>query len=115
MPLAFYMDEHVPSPITVGLRIRAVDVLTAQEDDHRNTADSILLDRATELNRVMFSFDADMLRETTQRQQIGASFAGLIFAHPEQISVGECIRDLEIISKAGAPEDLADQIVYLPL
>ena len=115
MPLAFYMDEHVPNPITVGLRIRAVDVLTAQEDGRRNTADSILLNRATELSRVMFSFDADMLRETTQRQQIGASFAGLIFAHPEQISVGECIRDLEIISKSGAPEDLADQIVYLPL
>jgi hypothetical protein len=115
MPLAFYMDEHVPKPITLGLRIRGVDVLTAQDDDRRATDDSVLLDRATELERVMFSFDADMLRHATARQQQGASFAGLVFAHPTQISVGECIRDIEIIAKTGEPEDLANQILYLPL
>jgi hypothetical protein len=55
MALAFYMDEHVPKPITLGLRVRGVDVLTAQEDEHRETDDAVLLDRATELGRVMFS------------------------------------------------------------
>ena len=115
MPLAFYMDEHVPKPITLGLRIRGVDVLTGQEDNRRAIDDSVLLDRATELGRVMFSFDADMLRHTTARQQQGGSFAGLVFAHPTRISVGECIRDIEIIAKTGDPEDLANQILYLPL
>jgi len=115
MPLAFYMNEHVPKPITVGLRLRTVDVLTAQEDGHKATDDAVLLDRAGELGRVMFSFDADMLREATRRQREGGSFAGLVFAHPTRISVGECIRDLEIIAKAGEPEDLANEIVYLPL
>lgn len=28
MSLAFYMDEHIHSAITVGLRLRDVDVLT---------------------------------------------------------------------------------------
>jgi hypothetical protein len=115
MPLKFYMDEHVPRPITVGLRVRDVDAMTAQEDDRAGTDDSALLDRATELNRVMFSFDADMLRETTQRQRTGVLFAGLVFAHPTQISVGECVRDLEIVAKAGEPDDLKNQVVYLPL
>jgi hypothetical protein len=115
MPLAFYMDEHVPSSITVGLRVLLVDVLTAQEDGHTEIADVILLDRARELNRVMFSFDADMLRESTRRQQTATSFAGLIFAHPTRISVGECIRDLELIAQTGGPRDLAEQILYLPL
>lgn len=32
MSVAFYMDEHVPRAISVGLRLRGVDVLTAQED-----------------------------------------------------------------------------------
>lgn len=27
----------------------------------------------------------------------------------------ECIRDIEIIAKAGEPKDLANQILYLPL
>ena len=115
MPLAFYMDEHVPKPITLALRIRSVDVLTAQGDNRGATDDSVLLDRAIELGRVMFSFDADMLRHTTARQQRGDSFAGLVFAHPTRISVGECIRDIEIIAKTGDPEDLANQILYLPL
>jgi len=30
--LALYMDHHVPRAITVGLRLRQVDVLTANED-----------------------------------------------------------------------------------
>lgn len=115
MTLAFYMNEHVPRPITVGLRLRGVDVLTAQEDERRETDDVALLDRAAELGRVMFSFDADMLREATRRQWEGGSFAGLVFAHPTRISVGECIRDLEIIAKAGEPSDRPDQFVYLPL
>jgi hypothetical protein len=115
MSLAFYMDEHVPRPITIGLRIRQVDVLTAQEDDHRETDDDILIDRAGELGRVMFSFDADMLREATRRQEAGESFSGVIFAHPTQISVGECIRDLEIMAEAGEPEDLQNRVFYLPL
>ncbi len=114
MSLAFYMDEHVPKPITLALRIRGVDILTAQEDNRRATEDTVLLDRATELKRVMFSFDADMLRHTTSRLKKGIKFSGLVFAHPARISVGTCIRDIEMIAKAGEPKDLADQILYLP-
>ena len=115
MSISFYMDEHVPRPITVGLRIRGVNVLTAQEDQHRETDDDILVDRAGALGRVTFSFDADMLREATRRQQTGGSFSGVIFAHPTQISIGECIRDLEIIAKVGGPEDIRDRVLYLPI
>lgn len=113
MSVAFYMDEHVPKPITVGLLIRGMDVLTVQDDKRRGVDDAILIDRAGELGRVMFSFDADMLREATRRQQVGELFSGVIFAHPTQISVGECIRDLQIIAEAGVPEDLRNQILYL--
>ena len=115
MSLALYMDEHVPKAITLALRIRGVDVLTAQEDDRRATEDAVLLDRATQLGRVIFSFDADMLRHTTARLEKGIEFAGLVFAHPTRISVGQCIGDIEMIAQAGEPKDLANQILYLPL
>jgi hypothetical protein len=32
MAIAFYFDVHIPKPITNGLRLRGVDVLTSQED-----------------------------------------------------------------------------------
>lgn len=51
MGVALYMDEHVHRAITTGLRLRGVDVLTAQEDNRGNTPDPVLLDRATELQR----------------------------------------------------------------
>jgi len=49
MSIAFYMDEHVHSGITVGLRLRDVDVLTVPEVGRYGTPDPILLDRATAL------------------------------------------------------------------
>lgn len=53
MAIAFYMDQHVPRSITVGLRLRGVDVITAYEDGTSNMDDSELLDRARELGRVL--------------------------------------------------------------
>jgi hypothetical protein len=49
MPVAFYMDQHVPRAITIGLRLRSVDVLTAYEDGAGELEDDKLLDRAGEL------------------------------------------------------------------
>jgi hypothetical protein len=53
--LALYMDHHVPSAITMGLRRRGVDVLTADEDGSAALEAAPLLERATVLGRVLFS------------------------------------------------------------
>ena len=52
MTVSFYLDEHIPRAITTGLRLRGVDVLTAQEDGRSGASDADLLDRATELGRI---------------------------------------------------------------
>lgn len=54
MSVKLYMDVHVRRAVTDGLRVREVDVLTAQEDGSAELEDPALLDRATELNRVLF-------------------------------------------------------------
>jgi hypothetical protein len=76
-----YMDVHIPAAITEGLRLRGVEVLTAQEDGRRRLPDDKLLDRATELGHVLFTQDDDLLREASERQRHGAAFAGIIYAH----------------------------------
>jgi Domain of unknown function (DUF5615) len=48
--IALYMDEHVHRAITIGLRMRSVDVFTVQEDGLTATPDQLILDRAFELN-----------------------------------------------------------------
>jgi predicted nuclease of predicted toxin-antitoxin system len=77
---ALYMDVHVHRGITDGLRSRGVVVLTAQEDDTAEWEDPDLLDRASALNRVLFTNDQDFLRIVAARQQLGTPFAGVIYA-----------------------------------
>ena len=115
MSLRLYMDVHVPRAITDGLRVRGLDVLTAQEDSAPRLSDPDLLDRATALGRVLFTQDRDLLRETTQRQRSGRPFAGLVYAHPLRATIGQCVRDLELIVRFGEPEDLGNRVEYLPL
>lgn len=74
------MDVHVPRAITEALRLRGIDVLTAQEDDARRLADAELIERAAMLGRVLFTRDADLLVEASRRQGTNRAFAGLVYA-----------------------------------
>ena len=115
MTVALYMDVHIHRAITTGLRLRDVDVFTAQKDGHHTADDDRLLDRATELQRVLFTQDEDLLAEAKHRQVEGIPFGGVIYAHQLRITIGRCVQDLELIAKAGEPEDLASRVEYLPL
>lgn len=109
------MDHNVPRAITVGLRLRGVDVITAYEDGADDMDDSALLNRSTELGRVLFTHDDDLLAEGTKRQQKGISFGGVIYVHQMETTIGACINDLELISNAGKPGDLLNRVQFLPL
>ena len=109
------MDVHVPQAVTTGLRLRGVDVLTAQEDHADRFSDPALLDRATEMRRVLFSQDDDLLREATLRQREGGYFAGLIYGHQRHITIGRCVDDLELIALASEAEEWVNRVGYLPL
>jgi hypothetical protein len=115
LSLAFYFDEHVHRAIPAGLRLRGIDVLTVQEDSRRGLPDPEVLDRATELGRVLFSQDDDLLVEATRRQSAGIPFTGLIYVHQLYVTIGECVRDLELIAQAADPEDLSGFVQFLPL
>lgn len=115
MSVALYMDEHIRQPVTNGLRQRRIDILTVQEDGRRGEDDDVLLDRATKLGRVIFTQDQDFLIEGARRQREGVQFAGVIFADQGRITVGQCVRDLELIASVCSPDELADKVIYLPL
>jgi hypothetical protein len=110
-----YCDVHVRRAVTVGLRIRGVDVLTAQEDLAGHLDDAALLSRASELGRVLFSQDEDLLREAARRQASGEAFDGVIYAHQLNVTISQCIDDLELIAKASGPDEWAGRLIYLPL
>jgi len=115
LPVKFYMDVNAKGAITRGLRIRGVDVLTAQEDGQDETPDEELLDRAAELRRIIFTHYDDFLAEAQQRQKDGRYFTGVIYIHERDVRIGRCVDDLETIAYASGLEEYADQVKYLPL
>ena len=99
MSARLYMDEHVPRAITAGLRLRGVDVVTAQEDGRGGASDPALMDRATELGRALFTQDDDLLVEAQRRQADRIAFSGVIYGHQMHPTIGRCVRDLELIAE----------------
>jgi len=49
---------------------------------------------------------------TSQRQLVGAAFAGVIYV-AQNLPVGTWVEQLELIAKASAPEDLAGALLPL--
>lgn len=98
MSIALYMDVHVPQAITDQLRRHSVDVLTAIEDSSTELTDEALLERASSLQRVLFTQDIRFkaLAEDWQRQE--RPFAGFIFGYQLRSTIGQFVKDLELIA-----------------
>lgn len=114
MTVPLYMDHHVPAAITAGLRQRGVDVVTALEDGAAMFDDDALLARATSLGRALFSQDEDLLAIAHQWLQAGRGFAGVVYAHQMAISIGQAVRDRELLANALDPADMQNKVEYLP-
>jgi hypothetical protein len=114
MAISLYMDVHIPQSITIQLRRRNIDMLTAQEDGTLELPDDQLLERSTALSRILFTQDIRFraMAEAWQRQ--GKPFAGLIFGHQLGGTIGQFVKDLELIAQASDPEDWQNMIEYIP-
>lgn len=114
MSISLYIDHHVKSAITEGLRTRGVDVLTCAEDGAERWDDEQILQRATKLQRAVFTQDDDFLALAKDWLTVGQDFGGLIYAHQLGITIGKAISDLELIAKVLAPEEMRNRIEFLP-
>lgn len=115
MTVRFYVDEHVPTAITEGLRSRGEDVLTVQEDGYAGTADELILDRALMLERILLTQDKDFLKISGDRQNAGLPFAGIVYAPQQGVSPGQCLGDLKLIAGVFEWHELISNIVRIPI
>jgi predicted nuclease of predicted toxin-antitoxin system len=113
--LRWYFDQHVPGPIVRGLRRRSVDCLTADDDGRRDLEDELILARATELGRILFTMDTDFQAISEAWQSLGRPYAGIVFAHQMKITYGDAIRDVESLAQLFEPADVANQFIRLPI
>jgi hypothetical protein len=115
LSLSYYMDHHVRSAITEGLRRRGIDCLTAEEDGAAEAEDEWLLERATGLGRILFSQDVDLLAIASEWLESGRRFSGLVYGRQLGLTVGQAIRDLELIAQVLAAAEMEDHIEFIPL
>jgi predicted nuclease of predicted toxin-antitoxin system len=115
MTLALYMDHHVNFAIVEGVRRKGIDVLTALEDGFDRRTDEEILSRANELGRVDFTQDVDFIVLADKWLATGRPFAGVVFAHQLGVTIGQAIRDLEIVCRVLTLTDVASQLIRLPL
>jgi len=109
------MDENVHGAISKQLTLRGIDVLRIQDDGRQAADDPEILDRATELGRVVFTRDEDFLAEAATRQRQGVQFAGVIFAQQMRLTLGECVTALELLAAVLNPEEVENGVIYLPV
>jgi hypothetical protein len=102
------MDVHVPRAVTTALRLRSIDVLTAQEDGAAELGDGQLLERATGLGRILVSQDENLLREGARRLMDCIPFSGIIYAHQLRITIGQKVEDLVLIAEATSKKSGGD-------
>jgi hypothetical protein len=77
-------------------------------------ADHLLLQRSTDLGRLMFTQDVRFKALAEQWQRDGKPFAGLLFGNQLGVTVGTYVKDLELIAKATELSEWANLVQHLP-
>lgn len=113
--LAYYMDVHIPEAITKGLRARGIKVITAQEDQNHEMPDSDLLNRAFDLNCILYTQDQDFFVIASERGHNQQTFTSIIYSKQQTLSYGQIIEELELIAQWYTFEELQNRLEYLPL
>ena len=109
------MDDHVPIAVTTGLRRCGIDVLTSQEDGTTELDDALLLQRATDLGRVLLTQDQDFLQIAPAWQRAGMPFRTVVYSHQQGPGIGEVIADMELILSTAEDAELWNGLIHLPL
>lgn len=115
MTIHLYIDEDaMDQDLVRALRARGVNVTTALEENMIERSDQAHLDYATELGRVLYSFNvADFYRlHETYRSQ-GKSHAGIIAARQQHYSVGQQMRRLLKLTGTKSAEEMRNQVEFL--
>ncbi|HAM57590.1 MAG: hypothetical protein A2X51_10450 [Candidatus Rokubacteria bacterium GWC2_70_24] len=63
---------------------------------------------------MLFTRDSDLLTEASRRLRDGQPLVGLVYARQLHVTIGQCVRDLELIATVGEPDDLAGRVHHLP-
>ena len=108
--MKIYADENIERSIVEGLRRRRIEVISARELGYHGKSDEFHIKKASELKAVILTHDVDFIK---MAQEAKANHCGIIFSHPKNVTIGQCIRDVELIVSILIDEDMQNHIEFL--
>src|SRR5262245_28907595 len=115
--LRILIDEDVHGDIVAGLRRRqpGIDMVRVQDIGLAHTPDPRILEWAAQQGRVVVSVDKRTLAvDAWDRVTKGLPMPGVAILRII-MTIGQAIDELECVALAGSPDDIRDQVVFLPM
>lgn len=115
--MRFLADENFNNRILRGIQRENahIDIQRVQDTDFYEAEDPDVLDYAAREQRILLTHDIKtMPKFAYERVHAGKPMPGGV-AIPKDAPVGEVIEDFLIVLGAGSPQDLENQVIYLPL
>lgn len=107
--LRFYLDENVPVQVARQLKSRGIDVVTVRDLGLLGEEDANHLQNATELERVLCTYDTDFLRLAAS----GLQHAGIVFAQQDVHYIGEWVNWLTLMHAVYTAEEIVGRIEFV--
>jgi len=108
--MKIFADENIERSIIDGLRRRKIEVISVIELGYEGLPDEFHIQKAYEIKAVILTHDFDFLRIASKP---GINHCGIIFAHSKNVSIGQCIRGVELIINILTVEDMKNHVEFL--
>ncbi len=107
--IRFYLDENLPITIAIQLQRRGIEAVTVRDLGLLGDTDANHLRRATAMDYVFCTHDADYIEMFTQ----GVVHAGIVFGQQHRHTIGDWVRFLELLCTVYEPDEIRNRVEYL--
>ena len=104
-----YFDESVELAVSEQLEKAGIDVVSAHSLAALGDSDPEHLKRATEMGRVLCTYDTDFLIMAGD----GTAHTGIIFGHSKHTTISDWVREIRHLQATVTPEEATGQIFYV--
>lgn len=108
--LKFYFDESVELAVSTQLAAGGLDVVSAHSLGKLGDKDPQHLARATEMGRVLCTYDTDFLILASE----GVEHAGIIFATETKTTIGTWVKEIRLLHARLSAEEVVGMVIFLP-
>lgn len=107
--LRFYLDENVPVQIASQLKSRGIDAVTVRDLDLLGEEDVNHLQKATQQDRVLCTYDSDFLDIAAS----GIQHTGIVFGQQDNHYIGTWVNWLTLMHAVLTSEEMKNRIEFL--